>query len=63
MATDNQTDLFRNLMRDKMVEPKGGYTTTDLVNEFAGLPFAEASRWLDKAKNLPDRDSGTEVPF
>lgn len=62
MASQKQIEFFQELVTRK--QWPSGVNTDELKAKFAQLPQAEASRWVDRALELPNgEDSGTPVPF
>lgn len=62
MASEKQIVLFKELTERKTFPE--GTNVENLRNEFASLPQAEASRWIERAMELPNgEDSGKPVPF
>jgi len=60
MATEAQIRFFDNLLGDREFPP--GTDKTQLRSQFAHIPDASASKWIDKAMALP-RAGEVPPPF
>ena len=62
MASEKQIEAFNNALTGRQFP--AGTDTGALRERFATLPVGEASRWLERAFELPKgEDSGAPVPF
>lgn len=62
MASEKQQELFARLI-ERRTFPEGFDAETARA-EFANLSQPEASRWIERALELPESgDSGKPVPF
>ena len=62
MASEKQTELFKRLTEQRSFPSE--QNVDSLVERFRSLSDKEASRWIERALELPEKgDSGEAVPF